>query len=942
MKKINLFFVAFAVLGLVGGSAAAQETTNLSASDVHFLPTVSVFDVKVQQENSNLTGTFAVQNDSKDLLGDLQYQIFLMDPLPEIQDNTLITDDAKVYDRVIVPEKLSLSPGERKSVSFSYTPPLVPKGEYRLRVRIITSKAQGLGWEDVSVSLGSATSFLSINGGGITIGDKAYTPTEGVNVDPESKIYLTYEVENKTNKDIEAVPVVETYDFDMTGEKISTIGIDQKTFKIGKTVNEVEISAPKKASSYYAVLSLRNEKGEKISNNNNYRFVVKGESGRVVFASFYELTNDMARVQVDVVGPADRESSVDATVKVSLFDGEKEIGTKQSEKMTLDKEGSVTGYLDFPLNQAIADPIARISLLSSSDGIVLDSYELRAQGKTDKKVAINTSGEKVIQNTPISSQNNNALIAAIVSVVVVLLALISTLVFIIKREKAGRGYNILNTLLLIFSISIAGIYLSSKISSATNGIPDNPTTMGQGQVYLYDRAVWAYINKPIHNGAEPNKNSIIFNMDVYMVHCLNAWEKDYFYIDVAKNGGKHSDNAFLTTDANWQSLVGKTSAGHSAMWTDTCGGQNAGTDSSGHVYYLCSPINGITGRLNISTTQQDTTLRIRAQKISESAGGDVRGNFGAYLFLNFVPVPTVDLKVNNSDGPLAVAPTGTSTPVNISWTSTNTSGDTPCTASVSPAAGWSGTKSANSAAAEAVNLAPSTAYNFLMTCNGQNGTVATDNVQVTVNELPPGPIIEVPDIVPFGNVIVGETSAPQEVTIRNIGSSSDLNITSITVSPSSEFSTTPASATIIPAGGTATFSVFFTPADNGYRSGTLTIESNDPASSVVIKSLSGTGVREMVMNFTVNGSSDNSTATPGKSFLIGWDVSNATSCSAQGDFANVTSGIGTSGNATDSVTLASKTYTLSCVSLATGVPNSKSITVSPAQTNIPPGKYKEL
>lgn len=96
--------------------------------------------------------------------------------------------------------------------------------------------------------------------------------------------------------------------------------------------------------------------------------------------------------------------------------------------------------------------------------------------------------------------------------------------------------------------------------------------------------------------------------------------------------------------------------------------------------------------------------------------------------LNFVSsIPTVDLKANNSDGPVSVA---FGSAVTLSWTSTDASS---CTASASPAnSNWTGAK-AVSGSQSSGNLNSEGAKVFTLTCAGTGGS-GNDSVTVNVGE----------------------------------------------------------------------------------------------------------------------------------------------------------------------------------------------------------------
>ncbi len=108
-----------------------------------------------------------------------------------------------------------------------------------------------------------------------------------------------------------------------------------------------------------------------------------------------------------------------------------------------------------------------------------------------------------------------------------------------------------------------------------------------------------------------------------------------------------------------------------------------------------------------------------------NASGDNRSN-AIDVTTPFCP-PTVDLKCNGSDGPVPVATGGT---CSLTWTSTDTSGPTPCTAS----GGWTGQKAPSGGPVISSPINNPTA--FTLVCTGPGGSTAPlDSVQVN----PTGP-----------------------------------------------------------------------------------------------------------------------------------------------------------------------------------------------------------
>ena len=99
----------------------------------------------------------------------------------------------------------------------------------------------------------------------------------------------------------------------------------------------------------------------------------------------------------------------------------------------------------------------------------------------------------------------------------------------------------------------------------------------------------------------------------------------------------------------------------------------------------------------------------------------------------------------------------------------------------------------------------------------------------------------------FGNVLVGDASAPQSVTISNVGNG-DLNVSSVSLTgtDAGQFSLSGFSSGTIsppPSGGSETVSITFSPTSTGAKTAILEITSDDPDTSTVEVTLAGTGVQ---------------------------------------------------------------------------------------------------
>jgi hypothetical protein len=123
---------------------------------------------------------------------------------------------------------------------------------------------------------------------------------------------------------------------------------------------------------------------------------------------------------------------------------------------------------------------------------------------------------------------------------------------------------------------------------------------------------------------------------------------------------------------------------------------------------------------NVSSLDVCTTYHYRAAAKHQNFNDTMYGEDKTFTTQCNV---TVDLKANNSDGPVTVAYKDRNS-FNLSWTSQNADS---CTAS----GDWSGSKSTSGS--ETIQLSQVKTYTFTLTCkNNTSGNSSSDSVQVTL------------------------------------------------------------------------------------------------------------------------------------------------------------------------------------------------------------------
>jgi hypothetical protein len=174
-----------------------------------------------------------------------------------------------------------------------------------------------------------------------------------------------------------------------------------------------------------------------------------------------------------------------------------------------------------------------------------------------------------------------------------------------------------------------------------------------------------------------------------------------------------------------------------------------------------------------------------------------------------------------------------------------------------------------------IQFMPMSFGNKMATLTIMSNDLVTPNKTVTVKGIAPPPIIQVsPDPLDFGKVCLGKfKDAP--LTIKNAGEC-NLTVASIT-SSNPEFSVAPGTSfpLVVPAGGMVMVPIRFTPTSTGVKMGTLTINSDDPATPMKLVTVKG---EAPVSAITVEGDFDFGMVPVGKVAVEVFNVMNTQPC----------------------------------------------------------------
>ena len=270
---------------------------------------------------------------------------------------------------------------------------------------------------------------------------------------------------------------------------------------------------------------------------------------------------------------------------------------------------------------------------------------------------------------------------------------------------------------------------------------------------------------------------------------------------------------------------------------------------------------------------------VRGQ-VTQNMLSDTNVAYGVLCFTDFQPpvqLPIVDIKANNSDGPIAL-----NDPANYTllWTSQHA-------ASCVGSGAWSGSKAINGS--EAKSNMGSGVYTYTITCSNQHGS-ATDAVRVNVRQ-PQMPIVD----------------------IKANNSDGPINL----VSPASyTLSWTSNNASSCSASGawSGSKNVFGTESSSNVGVGNYTY-------TITCSNLAGSATDSVTVNVSqqvnyptvdikVNGTDGSISLISPASYTLSWTSNNASSCSASGAWSGSKNVFGT--ESSSNVGVGNYTYTITC------------------------------
>jgi len=719
-----------------------QQAGEESGQAMISLPAIHVTDATINTIGSNdtkITGTITVKNSDKMGMGGLKYQIFLLGKLAEQKDNQITLDNAPEYDNAISDDEFYIDTKSEKKIDFSYNIPSVPKGEYRIRLQILTSKGWRLGWMDKEVTIGNVnTSFILLQPRTVVVPatKEEAAPDQGINVAPNSEIQLNYLLKNTSKENVTLTPQIKVWEFYRNRTFVEKNDGQTVDIPAGKTQNFSFVTkTAEKPESYYVELTMLGKNNKISSNVLSYRWVVTGESAEITTTRIEKVTygnGEILPVVVAVIGAADRKTPVNAYVSATVKDGVLESGTEKTDPITINDSARIV-KLNVRLSRTVNNPEVNVKIISNN-GTVLDEDIISLPIRPRNNTTVNTDATNA-QKVPSKPSSLPIVGLSILIFIIVIFALVA---FLWKKyNKKATKTDIVILLLMIVGIAAVGLHVAKAVTHKSTGWEDTGNGFTRYEVYCYgaydNRTLCTFVgrmyfdNSPVwgatYSGrtkpSDPNSDfRVPVSGYVSLIGCQNSeTEGNFFGTTVDTESPKLKDWKLW---GHW-SFVPNCGGEHKVCWTNR--------NFSGFITYPSTTTNAW-----VQTWMKE--LLIEGEPDSPN-----KRDWWDFHRVNFVlaGTPVVDLKVNGSDLPLSLTPTGSTISVNPSWI--NVASAVSCMATSNPIGEWSGSK-AITGGTESINLNAGTNYTLTLTCTGPTGLTGTDSVVVNVGTaLYPSPTV---------------------------------------------------------------------------------------------------------------------------------------------------------------------------------------------------------
>ncbi|MDI6883500.1 MAG: hypothetical protein QMC93_03545 [Patescibacteria group bacterium] len=375
------------------------------------------------EPSEEIQGTVSLWNYENFIVSDLRFYFQLLGK----EINGVATE---MIDEKIGKEIFSLSAGEKVTKSFTYSlPSNLPKGNFKFRVQLATSRGEEMGWIDKVIEIGGEGKFLTLDNYWIVKDSQDLSPGGGVYYQPGEIPEIRFDVTNNSGFTIIAFSKVITYKRNV-GQFLNEIEKEGLILQpAAKQTIKTVLPQLDKPETYLSEVRLYDSNTkEPVSNSIYFRWIISGEEDAEIL--FVNLDKDSyhvgeeAKVQIQFTGPAHFEmEGGEGIIEVKLLNQEEKLVGEEKKAIKLEV-GQVT--INVPVKENTDNPKVVAQIVK--EGKTLDQYEFQTRPLEEET----KEPEKVSFFEKISFFEKNKKL--IISLIIIILIL-GVIIYYLKTKK---------------------------------------------------------------------------------------------------------------------------------------------------------------------------------------------------------------------------------------------------------------------------------------------------------------------------------------------------------------------------------------------------------------------------------------------------------------------------------------------------------------------------
>lgn len=420
--KYSLFYLV--CLAIIAIFFYPLKTQAYVSSRIH------VNELKINEISGNMiSGEFNVINSEDFYVNNLNYKIQLL----------LGTSfkELRLIDTTLLDEKLDMEPTGTIKKTFTYNfPKNIISSDYTIRVQIISEIGDELGWDDQIIVLKGENKFLNIisDSQRVLVEGRETLPLQGVAIMPEQIVTTLFKVNNPGDM-ITVIPQIKIYKRAINMTLVKEYQENPITFT-KKESKEINFIMPKfdVPESYLAEIKFY-QNNEPVSPMQYFRWVVKGESGKIIniaASKDYYKAGESINLVIDTVGPADFSDAENGILEITVSDKNGNLINKTLVNVALDSN-IISSVISIPIDKDLVSPTINVKLIRGDNTLAESNIAFLnpSQGAVELE-------DKIINDKIISEKRTKTYLLWLISLGILILVLFIGFI-IYKKFKVYKG-----------------------------------------------------------------------------------------------------------------------------------------------------------------------------------------------------------------------------------------------------------------------------------------------------------------------------------------------------------------------------------------------------------------------------------------------------------------------------------------------------------------------